>query len=65
MSAIIDHPAYSGPALLDGVFALAEPDCEPLPLLTRVAVVWDGACWIEIDPTTGMVLGVGGQEQEA
>lgn len=44
----------------NSVFALAEPDGEPLPNLTRAALLWIGARWAEVDPRSGEIVAVGG-----
>lgn len=49
---------YSAPSSAS-VYALAEPDCEPLPQPTRVLTVWEGHRFTEIDPTTRAVLAEG------
>lgn len=58
---------YSAPSAAS-VYALAEPDLEPLPRPTRTEVVWDErpaeggrtlTSWTEIDPATGAVLATG------
>ena len=48
---------YSQAAPVASVFALALPDAEPLPSVTRALVDWDGPDWAEIDPATGGVIG--------
>lgn len=47
---------YSAPMPPATVFALAEPDAEPLPRPTRSALVWQDAEWAEIDVETGAIL---------
>lgn len=49
---------YSAPSAAS-VYALAEPDLEPLPRPTRTGVVWDEQAWTEIDPATGDVIATG------
>lgn len=44
-------PGYSAPSRAS-IYALAEPDPEPLPETTRTLVVWEGPCWTEVDPET-------------
>lgn len=51
---------YSAPSTAS-VYALAEPDLEPLPRPTRTGVVWDEHAWTEIDPATGDVLATGSE----
>ena len=55
----VKHPGYSGPASLGTVFALAEPEFEPLPRPARTCLLWDGTEWAEIDPATGEILSTG------
>lgn len=61
------HEGYSAPSAAS-IYALAEPDLEPLPRPTRTEVVWDEGPaeggrtekrWTEIDPATGAVLATG------
>lgn len=43
-----------------GVFRLPAPDAEPLPKVTRTALLWDGAyAYREIDPATGATVALG------
>jgi len=42
---------YSAPSRAS-VYALAEPDPDPLPETTRTLVVWEGPYWTEIDLET-------------
>lgn len=60
-------PGYSAPSAAS-VYALAEPDLEPLPKPTRTGVVWEErpaeggrtqTSWTEIDHATGAVLATG------
>lgn len=39
------------------------PDPKPLPKPTRVALIWDGKQFAEIDPLTGECLTVGEVEE--
>jgi len=55
----IKAPGYAAEAPAASPFALAPPDPEPLPRLTRVALEWDGTNWAEIDPANGLVLDFG------
>lgn len=57
-AASIRDAGYSAPSAAS-VYALAEPDGEPLPRPTRCALEWDGRSWTETDPATGYTLTVG------
>lgn len=46
-------------------FALTPPDNDPLPRLTRTAILWEGPAWTEIDPATGEVIDHGNAEAAA
>lgn len=41
-------------------FRLPHADAEPLPRPTRLALVWDGRRYAEVDPSSGYTLTVGG-----